>query len=111
MSYLKIADLDSKLGRFGLKIVKCSTIYETWHLVQIEHANYEYGISNRWSWPKIVDPSKFCPSTKICSDIYEILHSQQMEYANYEYNIRHGLECLRDYWLRMIIGSKIRLAF
>ena len=27
--------------RFGLKIAMCSTFYEIWHLVQIEHANYE----------------------------------------------------------------------
>ena len=36
------------LGRFGLKIAMCSNIYEIWHLVQIEHANYEYGTWNWW---------------------------------------------------------------
>ena len=54
---------------------------------------------------------QFCSNTEICSDFYEIWHSQQMEHANYEYNIRHVLERLRDYWLRMIVGCKIRLAF
>ena len=34
-----------------------------------------------------------------------------MEHANYEYNTQHGLERSRDYWLRMIIGCKIRLTF
>ena len=34
-----------------------------------------------------------------------------MEHANYEYNTRIGLERWRDYWLRMIIGRKIRLSF
>ena len=28
--------------RFGLKISICSNFYEIWHLMQIEHANYEY---------------------------------------------------------------------
>ena len=35
----------------------------------------------------------------------------QMEHANYEYDTGHGLERLRDYWFRMIIGCKIRLTF
>ena len=35
-----------KLGRFGLKIAMCSNFYEIWHLVQIEHPNYEYGTWN-----------------------------------------------------------------
>ena len=30
------------LGRFGLKIAMWSNFYEIWHLVQIEHASYEY---------------------------------------------------------------------
>ena len=34
-----------------------------------------------------------------------------MKHASYEYNTRHGLERLRDYWLRMILGCKIQLAF
>ena len=54
---------------------------------------------------------KFCSNTEICSDFYEILHSRQMEHTNYEYNTRHGIEPLCDYWFRMIIGCKIRLAF
>ena len=108
---MKIADLDPKLGRFGLKIAMCSKIYEIWCLVQIKHANYKYGTWNWWSWPKIIDWGKFCPSTEICSNYYEILHTQQMEHANYEYNTRHGLKRLRDYWLRMIVGCKIRLTF
>ena len=37
------------LGRFGLKIPMCSNFYDIWHLVQIEHANYEYGTWNGWS--------------------------------------------------------------
>ena len=41
--FLKIADLDPKLGRFGLKIAICSKIYEVWHLVHTEHASSEYG--------------------------------------------------------------------
>ena len=79
-----IADLDPKLGRFGPKIAMCSNFYEIWHLVQIEHANYEYGTWNWWSRPKIIGSGKFCHNTKICSDFYEISLSQQMEYANYE---------------------------
>ena len=37
-----------------------------------------------------------------------------MEHANYEYceyNTGHGLEHLRDHWLKMIIGRKIRVTF
>ena len=37
------------LGRFGLKIAMCSNFYEIWHLLQIEHANYEYSTWNGWS--------------------------------------------------------------
>ena len=89
----------------------CFNIYEIWHLVQIEHANYEYGTWNWWSWTKVIGSDKFCSNNEICSDFYEIWHSQQMEHANYEYTTRHGLERLHDYWLRIIIGCKIRLAF
>ena len=62
----------------------CSNIYETLHLAEIEHANYEYGTGNWRSWPKIIDSDKVCPSTEIGSDFYEMLHSQQLEHANYE---------------------------
>ena len=83
------ADLASKL--------QCiPTFNEIWHLVQIEHANYEYGTWNRWSWPKIIDLDKLCPNTEICSDFYEIWHSQQMKHVNYEYNTHHDLERSRD---------------
>ena len=109
--YLKNADLHPKLDRLRLKIATSSNIYEIWHLVEIEHANHEYGTWNWWFWTKIIGSGKFCPSTEICSDFYEILHSQQMEHANYEYNTSHGLERSRDYWLRMIIGFKIWLSF
>ena len=37
------------LGRFCLKIAMCSNFYEIWHLLQIEHANYEYSTWNGWS--------------------------------------------------------------
>ena len=85
----------------------CSNIYEIWHLVEIEHANYEYGTWNWRSWPKIIDSDKVCPNTEIGSDFYEMLQSQQLEHANYEYNTRHGLERLRDYCLWMIIDCNI----
>ena len=87
----------------------CSYFYEIWHLVQIEHANYEYGTWNWLSWSKTIDSGKFCTSNDICASFYKILHSQQMKHANYEYNTFHGLERSRDYWLRMIIGCKMRL--
>ena len=74
------------LSRFGLKIAICSDFYEIWHLVQMEHANYEYCTSNWWSWPKIMDSGKFGPNNEICSDFYKIWHSQQIEHGNYEYN-------------------------
>ena len=47
----------------------------------------------------------------MCSNFYKIWHLVQIEHANYEYNTPHGLGRLRDYWLRMIIGCKIRLTF
>ena len=72
------ADRDPKLDKFGHKIAMCSNIYEIWHLVEIEHANYEYGTWNWRSWPKIIDSDKVCPSTEIGSNFYEMLHSQQM---------------------------------
>ena len=97
------------MGRFSLKIAMCSNFYGIWHLVQIEHTDYEYSTWNWWSWPKVIDSGKFGPNTEICYDFYEIWHSQQIEYANYEYNTRQCLEHSRDYWLRMIIGCKIRL--
>ena len=71
------------LGRFGLKIAMGSTFYEIWHLVQIEHANYEYNTWNWLSWPKTLDSDKFGPKTEICCDFYEIWHSKQIEHANY----------------------------
>ena len=79
----------------------CSNFYEIWHLVQIEHVNYQYGTWNWWSWTKIIASGKFCPNTEICSDFYKIWHSQQMEHANYEYNTRrgHGSRCVaRNFW-------------
>ena len=71
--------------------------YEIRHLVQIEHANYEYSTSNWWSWTKIIDSRKFGRNTEICSDFYEIWHSQQIEHANYEYNTPQCLKRSRDY--------------
>ena len=50
--------------------------------------------------------AKFGPKTERCSNFYEIWHSEQIEHANYKYNTRQCLEGLRDYWLRMIIGSE-----
>ena len=70
------------MGRFGLKIAMSSNFYDIWHLVQIKHANYEYGTWNWWSWCKIIDSGKFCQNTEICSNFYVICHSQQMEHAN-----------------------------
>ena len=67
------------LDRFGLKIAMCSNFYEIWHLVQIEHAHYEYSTWNWWSSPKIIDSDKFGPNTEICCDSYEIWDSQQIE--------------------------------
>ena len=78
------------MGRFGLKIAMSSNFYDIWHLVQIKHANCEYGTWNWWSWLKIIDSGKFC------SHFYEIWDSQQMEHANYEYITRHGVERSRD---------------
>ena len=59
----------------------------------------------------MIDLGKFSPSSEIVSNFYEIWLSQKMEHAYYEYNTQHGLERSRDYWLRMIIGCKIRLTF
>ena len=50
--------------------------------------------------------AKFGPNTEISSNFYEIWHSQQIEHANYEYNTLQCLERLRDYCLKMIIGSE-----
>ena len=47
------------LGKFDLKIAMCSSFYKIWHLVRIEHGNYEYGTWNWLSWPKIIDLGKF----------------------------------------------------
>ena len=70
-------------GRWTDLVTKLQNyIYEIWYLVEIEHANYEYGTWNWWPWPKIIGSSKFCLSNEICSNFYEILHSQQMEHAN-----------------------------
>ena len=98
-----------EIGQIWSQNCNMFQLFQNLHLVQIEHANYKYGTWNWWSWPKVIDSDKFCSNTEICSDFYEIWHSQQMEHANYEYNTRHGLERLRDYWLRMIIGCKIWL--
>ena len=35
-----------KYAKFGLKTEMCSNVYDIWHLVQIEHANYEYSTRN-----------------------------------------------------------------
>ena len=59
---------------------------------------------------QVIDWDKFCPNTEIGSDFYEIWHSQQ-KWNMLIMNTRDGLERMRDYWLRMIIGCKIRLAF
>ena len=53
------------LGKFGHKIAICSNIYEIWHLVEIELANYEYDTWNWRSWPKIIDSDKFVPALKL----------------------------------------------
>ena len=89
----------------------CSNIYEIWHLVEMEHANYEYSNGNWKPWPKIIDSEKVCPSTEIGSDFYEMLHWQQLEHDTDEYNTRDGLEHSRDYCLRMTIDCKIQLSF
>ena len=49
------------MGRFGLKIAMSSNFYDIWHLVQIKHANYEYGTWNWWSWLKIKIWANFAP--------------------------------------------------
>ena len=43
-----IDDLDPnyKSGEFGPKTEMCFNFYETWHLEQIKHANYEYSTWN-----------------------------------------------------------------
>ena len=41
-----------------------------------------------------------------CAQFYEIWQSEQTEHANYECNTRQCLEHLRNYWLKMIIGSE-----
>ena len=102
--FLKIADLDPKLGRFVPRFMK----FDTWCIPNMLVLNM---VRNWWSWPKIIDSGKLCPSTEICSDFYQIIHSQQIEHANYKYNSRHGLERSNDYWLGIIIGCKIRLTF
>ena len=65
--------------------------------------NISVGIDN-------LDPNykfaKFGPKTEIFSNFCEILHSEQIEHASYQYNTRQFLERLRDYCLRMIIGSE-----
>ena len=58
---------------------------------------------------RINDSGKFGPNTEICSDFCEIWHSKQIEHANYEYDTHQCLETSCGYWLRMIIGCKIRL--
>ena len=59
-----------KFAKFGPKTEMWPNFYEIWHLKQIEHANYEYGIWNWQSWPKIWP--KFSLDTEICSDFYEM---------------------------------------
>ena len=56
------------LGRFGLKIKMCPNFYEIWHLVPIEHLNYEYGTWIWWSWSKIIDLGKLGANAEICYD-------------------------------------------
>ena len=51
-------------GRYGLKIAMCFNFNENWRWVQIEQANYVYGIWNWWSRPKIIDLGKFVPTLK-----------------------------------------------
>ena len=45
----------------------------------------------------------------MCSNLYEVWNLMQVEHANFEYNTHQCLERLREFWLRMIIGCKIRL--
>ena len=33
---------NNKFEKFGPKRTMCSNFYETWHLEQMEHADYEY---------------------------------------------------------------------
>ena len=100
-------DLDRKLDWWPWpKTELCSNFYEIWHLEQIENGDYEYSTWNWWSWSKITDSGKFGPNTEIFSNFYEIWLLQQIEHAYYEYNISQCLEHLRDYKLRMIVGSE-----
>ena len=46
---------ESRSSLLILNIEMCSNFYEIGYLVQMEHANYEYGTWNWWSWPKIID--------------------------------------------------------
>ena len=64
-----------------------------------------------YPYPKLQIRTNFVPILKFAPKIWD---SQQMEHANHEYceyNTRNGLERLRDYWLKIIIGRKIRLKF
>ena len=56
--------------------------------------------------PKLQIRANLVSTLEICSDSYKPWHSQQIEHANYEYNNRQCLERLRDYWLRIVIGSE-----
>ena len=56
--------------------------------------------------PKLQIWANLVPALKFAPIFNKIWHSQQIEHANYEYNTRQCLERLRDYWLRIIVGSE-----
>ena len=95
-----------------LQIAVCSNFYEIWHLVQFEHANYEYGTCELYELMILTQNYRFGQILSKHWNLFQFLWNLTLttiEHANYQYKTRHGLESSRDYWLRMIIGCKIRL--
>ena len=84
-------------------IPKC---YEIWHSEQVKFVNHKYNIWNCGSWLEIKNLGQIWSQNCNVPNLYEIWHSEQTEHANDEYNTRQCLEHLRDYWLKLIIGSE-----
>ena len=61
--------------------------------------------------PNLQIRTNFVPTLKFAPIFMKFGTPSKKKHANYEYNTCHGLERLRDYWLRMILGCKIQLAF
>ena len=104
---MKIADLDPKLGRFGLKITMCSRFMKFGAQCKSNMLIINMVLGTDDLDPKLQIPANFVPPLQFAPIFMKFCTHKKMEHVSYEYNTRLGLERSRDYWLKMIIGCNL----